>query len=91
MKKILTVVIEIESKDPEELEENYLKEAISTELFDVPRTGKIISIKSQLEERFCEYCKNGRCTACEHFSINCDGERFWLCEQRKLTKEKESK
>lgn len=50
MKKILTVVIEIESNDPEELEEDYLKEAISTELFDVPRTGKIVSIESQMVE-----------------------------------------
>ena len=51
MKKRLKVVIEIESNDPEELEEKHLEEAISTELFDVPRTGKIVSIESQIVEQ----------------------------------------
>lgn len=47
MKKQLTVVIEIESDYSEELEEDYLANLISTELFDVPRSGKIVSIESE--------------------------------------------
>ena len=48
MKKQLTLIIEIESDYPEELEENYLADLISVELFDVPRSGKIKSIESEV-------------------------------------------
>lgn len=52
--------------------------------------GLIKVVNGEFVEEFCEYSKNGKCMACKTLSINCDGERFWMCEQRKKTKEKDT-
>ena len=52
--------------------------------------GLLKVVNGELVEEFCEYSKNGKCMACKTLSINCDGERFWMCEQRKKTKEKDN-
>ena len=51
--------------------------------------GRIEIITGEGVETFCEYSKDGRCAACKILKISCNGEGFWMCEQRRITKENE--
>lgn len=32
-------------------------------------------------EKRCPYSVDGRCTACRILRINCEGKKYWRCEQ----------
>ena len=32
-------------------------------------------------QKGCPYSKNGFCSICDKISIQCDGDRFYLCEE----------
>ena len=51
--------------------------------------GLITRENGQYVEVFCEHSKNEQCTACKSLPITCDGAKYWMCEQRRLTKEKD--
>lgn len=36
-------------------------------------------------EYMCPYSKDGKCSACRVLRINCDGAKYWLCEQYIIT------
>ena len=40
-------------------------------------------------EKICPYSKNNRCLACHILSIFCEGDRYWRCEQYRITNERE--